>query len=89
MKFGTEAQKQDYLPRICRGEVFFCIGMSEPNSGSDLASLRTRATFAVGMTRLGGQHIGQRARSEHGNIPAFPLIANHSSRFTGFAFFSG
>ena len=43
-KFGTEAQKDFYLPRICRGEAFFCIGMSEPNSGSDLASVRTRAT---------------------------------------------
>ncbi|NML43525.1 acyl-CoA dehydrogenase [Ramlibacter sp. G-1-2-2] len=42
-KFGSEAQKQSYLPRICRAEVFFCIGMSEPNSGSDLASIGTRA----------------------------------------------
>ena len=43
LKYGTEAQKRFYLPRICRGETFFCIGMSEPNSGSDLASVRTRA----------------------------------------------
>lgn len=41
--YGTDAQKAFYLPRICRGEAFFCIGMSEPNSGSDLASVRTRA----------------------------------------------
>ena len=33
LKFGTEAQKQFYLPRICRGEAFFCIGMSEPELG--------------------------------------------------------
>ena len=44
LKYGTEAQKQFYLPRICRAEAFFCIGMSEPGSGSDLASIRTRAT---------------------------------------------
>jgi hypothetical protein len=44
LRYGTEAQRQFYLPRICRGEIFFCIGMSEPNAGSDLASVRTRAT---------------------------------------------
>jgi alkylation response protein AidB-like acyl-CoA dehydrogenase len=43
LRYGTEEQRQFYLPRICRGEIFFCIGMSEPNSGSDLASVRTRA----------------------------------------------
>ncbi len=42
-RFGTEAQKQRFLPAICRGEVSFSIGMSEPDSGSDLASLTTRA----------------------------------------------
>src|SRR6218665_2290649 len=40
LKYGTEAQKQFYLPRICRGEAFFCIGMSEPGAGSDLASVK-------------------------------------------------
>lgn len=43
LKFGTEAQRNFYIPKICAGEAFFCIGMSEPNSGSDLASIRTRA----------------------------------------------
>lgn len=47
-KFGSEAQRRFYLPRICRGEAFFCIGMSEPNSGSDLASVGTRATRREG-----------------------------------------
>jgi hypothetical protein len=42
-RFGTEEQKQRFLPAICRGEVSFSIGMSEPDSGSDLASLTTRA----------------------------------------------
>ena len=44
LKFGTEAQRQFYLPKICAAEAFFCIGMSEPNAGSDLASVGTRAT---------------------------------------------
>ncbi len=43
LTYGTVAQRQVYLPRICRGEIFFCIGMSEPGAGSDLASVRTRA----------------------------------------------
>jgi len=34
LRYGTEAQRQQYLPGICRGNLFFCIGMSEPNTGS-------------------------------------------------------
>ncbi|MGY1703625.1 acyl-CoA dehydrogenase family protein [Geodermatophilus sp. SYSU D00697] len=44
LRYGTEAQRQEILPRIAAGECFFVIGMSEPDSGSDLASIRTRAT---------------------------------------------
>ena len=43
LTFGTEAQKQKYLPRLCNGEVIGAHGMSEPDSGSDAYSLRTRA----------------------------------------------
>jgi alkylation response protein AidB-like acyl-CoA dehydrogenase len=43
LKFGTEQQRAAILPRIAAGECFFVIGMSEPDSGSDLASIRTRA----------------------------------------------
>jgi alkylation response protein AidB-like acyl-CoA dehydrogenase len=56
-RFGTEAQRRFYLPRICRAEAFFCIGMSEPNSGSDLASVGTRATRVEGGWRLNGRKI--------------------------------
>jgi len=43
-RFGTEDQKRRFLPAICRGDIGFCIGMSEPDSGSDLASVSTKAT---------------------------------------------
>src|SRR5438132_7665243 len=43
MEHGSEAQKQKYLPAILRGECHFAIGYTEPSSGTDLASLRTRA----------------------------------------------
>lgn len=43
LRFGSEAQKREHLPRIARGEIRWCQGYSEPNAGSDLASLQTRA----------------------------------------------
>jgi len=41
--FGTEKQKKDYVLGISKGDLIFCLGYSEPNAGSDLASLQTRA----------------------------------------------
>ena len=43
MRFGTPEQKAYYLPRIAAGEIHFSIGYSEPEAGTDLAALRTRA----------------------------------------------
>ena len=57
LRFGTEAQKRFHVPRICRGESFFAIGMSEPQVGSDLASVRTRATKTANGWLLNGQKI--------------------------------
>ena len=57
LKFGTDAQKAFYLPRICRAEAFFCIGMSEPGAGSDLASVTTRARPNDSGWLLNGQKI--------------------------------
>jgi len=54
---GTEEQKQALLPGIARGEFSFAIGMSEPDSGSDLASVRTKATKVDGGWLLNGTKI--------------------------------
>ena len=57
LRYGSEELKRKIIPRICRGELCFCIGMSEPDSGSDLASLRTRATRTSSGWRVNGTKI--------------------------------
>jgi len=57
LKYGSEAQKLRFLPAIARGECYFALGMSEPGSGSDLASVRTRAERAPGGWRVTGQKV--------------------------------
>jgi alkylation response protein AidB-like acyl-CoA dehydrogenase len=57
LRFGTEAQKHEFLPRIAAGQCFFCLGMSEPGSGSDLAAVRTLATPVSGGFRINGSKI--------------------------------
>ncbi len=54
LSYGSEEQKQRFLPAIVKGDYFFCLGLSEPESGSDLASVRTRATRAEGGWRVNG-----------------------------------
>lgn len=61
LRYGTEEQRQRFLGPIARGECYFAIGMSEPDSGSDLASVRTRATridggFLVNGTKIWTSH---------------------------------
>jgi alkylation response protein AidB-like acyl-CoA dehydrogenase len=54
LKFGTPEQQAAYLPAIARGELYACIGMSEPGAGSDLAALTTRARAVEGGWRVTG-----------------------------------
>jgi len=54
LRYGSEAQRLRFLPAIARGETFFSIGMSEPDSGSDLASVRTRAVKVDGGWTING-----------------------------------
>ena len=62
LEHGTEEQKQRHLPRIARGEVWWCQGYSEPSSGSDLASLRTRAENEGDHYLINGQKSGHPER---------------------------
>ncbi|SJZ32768.1 Acyl-CoA dehydrogenase [Enhydrobacter aerosaccus] len=67
MKFGTAEQKAKYLPPILSGDIVFCQGYSEPGSGSDLASLKTRAVrdgddYVINGTKIWttGAHVANR-----------------------------
>lgn len=57
LRYGTHAQKAKYLPGMARGEIYACIGLSEPDSGSDLASVRTAARHTPEGWRINGQKV--------------------------------
>jgi 3-oxocholest-4-en-26-oyl-CoA dehydrogenase alpha subunit len=57
MRFGTPEQRERYLPRIAAGEIHFSIGYSEPEAGTDLAALRTRAVRVKGDGEAGGGYV--------------------------------
>ncbi|TCP56432.1 alkylation response protein AidB-like acyl-CoA dehydrogenase [Tamaricihabitans halophyticus] len=57
LRYGSEAQREYFLPRICAGECWFSLGMSEPDSGSDLASVRTTARQVDGGWLVNGTKV--------------------------------
>jgi butyryl-CoA dehydrogenase len=69
-KWGTEEQKKQWLPRLCSGEGLGCFGLTEPDTGSDAANLRTRAT----KTESGWSISGQKMWISLGNVSDFALI---------------
>jgi len=54
LRFGTEEQKQSHLPKLCSGEWLGCFGLTEPDTGSDAANQRTRATKVDGGWKING-----------------------------------
>jgi alkylation response protein AidB-like acyl-CoA dehydrogenase len=71
MLFGTENQKKDYVAGIAKGDTIFCLGYSEPNAGSDLASLQTRAVEA------GDEYVinGQKTWCSYGHLADYCWLA--------------
>lgn len=57
LKYGTAAQRERYLPGMARGEIYACIGLSEPQAGSDLAAVRTTARATPDGWRVNGQKL--------------------------------
>lgn len=77
LKFGTEKQKQQFLPAITGATCFFGIGMSEPDSGSDLASVRTKGTKVDGGWTVTGTKVWT---SGAHNADAFIVLARTSPK---------
>jgi hypothetical protein len=85
--FGSENQKTEYLTRMARGDVIFCLGYSEPNAGSDLASLQTRAV------EVGDEYVinGQKTWCSYGHLADYCWLAARTdpdaSRHEGISIF--
>lgn len=88
LRYGTEAQRRFFLPRICRGEIFFCIGMSEANAGSDLASVRSRAVREGTSWVLNGSKVWTtHAHSSHYMVALVRTSGRHGDRQKGLSQF--
>ena len=82
-KVGTPEQKDRFLPAICRGELSFCIGMSEPDSGSDLASVVTRAVPTEGGWIVNGTKVWTTGAHEHDWMIALVRTSEGADRHDG------
>jgi len=87
MLFGTEEQKKDYATAVAKGDIIFCLGYSEPNAGSDLASLQTRAV------EIGDEYVinGQKTWCSYGHLADYCWLAARTdpgaSRHEGISIF--
>jgi acyl-CoA dehydrogenase len=86
LRYGTQEQKRFYIPAVCRGEMYFCIGMSEPNAGSDLASVRTRASRNDKGWVLNGQKIWTTNAHRANRMFALVRTATSGKRQDGITF---
>jgi alkylation response protein AidB-like acyl-CoA dehydrogenase len=86
MIYGAEVQKQYFLPRIRNGEHAWCQGYSEPNAGSDLASLRTAAERDGDLFRVNGQKIWTTHADEATHIFALVRTAKAAKKQQGITF---
>jgi alkylation response protein AidB-like acyl-CoA dehydrogenase len=84
MRFGSEEQQQRYIPPMARGQTLWCQGFSEPEAGSDLASLRTRADKDGAGYRINGQKIWT---SYAGHADTCFLLARTSAGRNGISIF--
>jgi butyryl-CoA dehydrogenase len=85
-RWGSDEQKRRWLPRLCAGEAFGCFGLTEPDTGSDAASLRTRAEKVDGGWRI----TGQKMWISLGNVASLALVfaqTDPSAKHRGLACF--
>ncbi len=87
MKFGTEEQKRHYLPRTLSGEFIWCQGYSEPNAGSDLASLQTTATRVDDDYVINGQKIWTSLADDATHIYLLARTDRQAKKQAGISFF--
>ena len=89
LAFGTEAQKEKYLPGIRAGREFWSQGYSEPGAGSDLAAIRTRAELdeATGQWRINGQKVWTSLAHESNFVFVLARVDKDSQRHLGLGFF--
>jgi acyl-CoA dehydrogenase len=86
LKFGSDAQKAEHLPPIARGEIRWCQGYSEPNAGSDLASLATKAEDKGDHYLVNGQKVWTSYADQADKIFCLVRTDNTGSKHHGISF---
>ncbi len=83
LRYGTEEQRQAFLPLMAKGELYTCIGMSEPGAGSDLAGVRTKGVRVEGGWRVSGQKVWTTNAHNAGLMLTLVRTDEHSERQEG------